>query len=130
MKMNDRRPPGAMGKEDPAGQNEVSLTTEELRQVIGIDTCWKGCCMEGGANAGAIIGTKEKGREVSRETLARAFACDTPEDLMKLAQENGIGLTREQAEMYIAGREETELSGEQLRQAAGGNGPKGVELPP
>ena len=33
---------------------------------------------------------KIKGNKISKEMLSKAMACDTPEELVKLAQENGV----------------------------------------
>ncbi len=63
---------------------------------------------------------KINGNEIPKEVMAKAITCETPEELMKLAEEQGITLTVEQAEAYLAEMEEIDLDSEQLRQAAGG----------
>ena len=63
---------------------------------------------------------KFDGKEISREVLAEAMRCDSPEALVKLAKEHGIELTVEEAEAYLSEMEDIELDSEMLKQAAGG----------
>ena len=63
---------------------------------------------------------KIDGNEISKEALAKAMLCDTPEELVKLAKENGVELTVEQAEAYIAEIEDIDLDSAQLKEVAGG----------
>ena len=63
---------------------------------------------------------KIDGKEISRKVLAEAMKCETPEELMKLAKENGVELTVEQAEAYIAEIEDIDLDSAQLKEVAGG----------
>ncbi|SEH33049.1 hypothetical protein [Selenomonas sp. KH1T6] len=63
---------------------------------------------------------KIDGKEISREVLAEAMRCDTPEALMKLAKEHGIEFTVEEAEAYLSEFDDIELDSEMLKSAAGG----------
>ena len=59
--------------------------------------------------------------KLTREQILKAMACETPEELMKLAKAGGYELTKEEAEVYIAELSDFELDGETLAQAAGGS---------
>ncbi len=59
--------------------------------------------------------------EISRELLAKAQACETAGELMKLAKENGMELTKEEAEAYMAEFSSVELDDEMLKKVAGGD---------
>ncbi len=63
---------------------------------------------------------KIKGQEISKEVLTKAMLCDTPEELLKLAQENGVELTKEEAEAYLTEMEDIDLDSAQMKQVAGG----------
>ncbi len=63
---------------------------------------------------------KINGSEISKEVLAKAMACDTPEELVKLAKENGIELTMQEAEAYLTEMEDIDLDSSQMKQVAGG----------
>ena len=63
---------------------------------------------------------KIDGKEISKELIAKAMQCDTPEELVKLAKTEGIEMTVEQAEAYLSEMEEIDLSSEQMKQVAGG----------
>ncbi len=63
---------------------------------------------------------KINGNEVSKELLAKAMSCETPEELEKLAKEAGVELSEEQAKAFLAELDEIDLDLEQMRQAAGG----------
>ncbi len=65
---------------------------------------------------------KIDGNEISKETLAKALLCDTPEDLIRLAKENGVELTKEEAEAYLFEMEDSDLDSEQMKKVAGGSG--------
>ena len=64
---------------------------------------------------------KIDGKEISKELIAKAMQCDTPEELVKLAKTEGIEMTVEQAEAYLSEMEEIDLSSEQMKQVAGGS---------
>ena len=59
--------------------------------------------------------------KLTREQILKAMACETPEELMKLAKAGGYELTKDEAEAYIAELSDFELDGETLAQAAGGS---------
>ena len=63
---------------------------------------------------------KIDGNEVSKEMLEKAMQCDTPEELVKLAKENGVELTKEEAEAYLTEMEDIDLDSAQMKQVAGG----------
>ena len=63
--------------------------------------------------------------QITKELMAKAMACDTPEELVKLAKENGVELTVEQAEAYIAEMEDIDLDTAQMKKVAGGAGKTG-----
>ena len=65
---------------------------------------------------------KIDGNEVSKEMLEKAMQCDTPEELVKLAKENGIELTKEEAEAYLSEMEDIDLDSSQMKMVAGGKG--------
>ncbi len=58
--------------------------------------------------------------EISKEMLAKAMQCETVDDLLALAKEKGVNLTKEEAEAYLAEMDDMELDSEQLRKVAGG----------
>ena len=58
--------------------------------------------------------------EITKEMLEKAMQCNTVEDLIALAKTEGIELTKEEAEAYLAERSDVELEGEILKQVAGG----------
>ena len=58
--------------------------------------------------------------KLSKETIEKAMACKTAEELMKLAAEEGIDLTKDEAEAYLSEMEEVELTDAELKKAAGG----------
>ena len=49
---------------------------------------------------------------VTKEQIQKAMACETAEELMELAKEVGIELTKEEAEAYMAELEDFELDGD------------------
>ena len=62
---------------------------------------------------------------MTREMMAKAMACETPEELMALARENGAELTMEQAKAYLAEIEKLDgnFSDEDMAKVAGGGAP-------
>ena len=62
------------------------------------------------------------GNEISKEVLSKAMLCDTPEELVKLAKENGVELTAKEAEAYLSEIEDIDLDSAQLKEVAGGYG--------
>ena len=58
--------------------------------------------------------------ELTKEQIAKAMSCETVEELMELAKTEGVELTKEEAEAYLAEMEDVELDEEVLKQVAGG----------
>ena len=58
--------------------------------------------------------------ELTKEQIQKAMACKTAEELMALAKAEGIELTKEEAETYMAEMEDIELDEETLAKVAGG----------
>lgn len=56
----------------------------------------------------------------TKEQIAKAAKCKTPEELIELAKKGGIELTKEQAEAYIAELANYELDEAELEKIAGG----------
>ena len=61
-----------------------------------------------------------EGNELTKEQIAKAMSCETAEELMELAKTIGVELTKEEAEAYMAEREDGELDSDALKQVAGG----------
>ncbi len=59
--------------------------------------------------------------ELTKEQIVKAMSCETAEELMELAKAEGIELTKEEADAYMAEIEDMELDGEVLKQVAGGD---------
>ena len=57
---------------------------------------------------------------VTKEQIEKAMACETAEELMELAKEVGIELTKEEAEAYMAEMADVELDSDALKNVAGG----------
>ena len=66
---------------------------------------------------------KLNGNEISKDFVAKAMACDTPEALVALAKESGVELSKEEAAAYLSEMEDVDLDFEHLRKVAGGYGP-------
>lgn len=62
-----------------------------------------------------------KGKEITKEMLEKAQQCESAQELLKLAEENGIELSVEEAEAFIDELADLELDEETLNQAAGGH---------
>ena len=60
------------------------------------------------------------GKEITRELMEKAAKCQTKEELLALAKENGIELTAEQAEAYLAERQDGEIADAEMDAVAGG----------
>ena len=65
--------------------------------------------------------------ELTKEQIAKAMACETVEELMELAKAEGVELTKEEAEAYMAEMEDIELDEKTLKNVAGGKVCYGVE---
>ncbi len=64
---------------------------------------------------------KLNGKEFPKELMVLALLCDTPEELMKLAENNNLELTREQAEAYISDLDAVDLDTVQMNRIANGS---------
>ena len=58
--------------------------------------------------------------ELTKAQIAKAMSCETVEELMELAKAEGIELTKEEAEAYMAEMEDVELDSDALKNVAGG----------
>ena len=58
--------------------------------------------------------------ELTKEQIEKAMQCETAEDLMALAKSEGIELTKEEAEAYLAELTDLELDEAMLKNVAGG----------
>ena len=59
---------------------------------------------------------------LTKEQIALASKCQTPEEFIELAKEAGIELTKEEAQAYLDELENMELDKETLDKVAGGDG--------
>ena len=57
---------------------------------------------------------------LTEEQIEKAMACETPEELIALAKEEGVELTLEQAKAYFEELENVELDEKALDKVAGG----------
>ena len=58
--------------------------------------------------------------ELTKEMIDKAMQCETAEDLIALAKSEGIELTKEEAEAYLAELDDFELDDAMLKNVAGG----------
>ena len=58
--------------------------------------------------------------KITRDMLEKAEQCKTADDLVALAKANGITLTKEEADAYLAEMDNMELDEEALDKVAGG----------
>ena len=58
--------------------------------------------------------------ELTKEQIQKAMACETAEELMELAKAEGVELTKEEAEAYMAEMADVELDSDALKNVAGG----------
>ena len=59
-------------------------------------------------------------RELTKAQIEKAMACKTSEELLAAAKAEGVELTKEEADAYMAELADVELDEEQLRDVAGG----------
>ena len=59
--------------------------------------------------------------EITKEMFAKAMQCETADELIALAKAEGITLTKEEAEAYLAELEDFELDEGMLKNVAGGH---------
>ena len=58
--------------------------------------------------------------ELTKEQVIKAMQCKTAEELMDLAKAEGLEMTKEEAETYMAEMADFELDGDNLKNIAGG----------
>ncbi len=58
--------------------------------------------------------------ELTKEQVMKAMQCKTADELKALAKAEGVDITKEEAEAYMAELADVELDGEQLKKVAGG----------
>ena len=58
--------------------------------------------------------------EITKEMLEKAMNCKSAEELMALAKSEGIELTKDEAEAYLAELADVELDGKEMKNVAGG----------
>ena len=58
--------------------------------------------------------------ELTKEQIQKAMACESVEELMELAKSEGVELTKEEADAYMAELDDIELNEEELKKVAGG----------
>jgi predicted DNA-binding protein len=58
--------------------------------------------------------------EISKEMIEKAMQCETAEDLIAYAKTEGVELTKEEAEAYMAELEDFKLDEENIKRIAGG----------
>ena len=58
--------------------------------------------------------------KIPQELLEKAMKCETPEELLRLAKENGVALTKDEAEAFLAEGGTVDLSDEDMAKVAGG----------
>ena len=59
--------------------------------------------------------------ELTKEMIEKAMQCKTAEDLMALAKAEGVAITKDEAEAYMAELADVELDGAALKKIAGGD---------
>ena len=60
-------------------------------------------------------------KTLTQEQIEKAMACKTADELLALAKAEGIDLTKDEAEAYMAETADAELTGAELERAAGGS---------
>ena len=60
------------------------------------------------------------GKKISREVLEKLAKCQSEEEVIALAKENGVEMTAEQAKAFMGEVENFELNEEDLKKVAGG----------
>ena len=58
--------------------------------------------------------------ELTKEMIEKAMQCETADELIALAKSEGMELTKEEAEAYLAELDDFELDDAMLRNVAGG----------
>ena len=60
--------------------------------------------------------------ELTKEMIEKAMQCETADELIALAKSEGVELTKEEAEAYLAELDDFELDNSMLKNVAGGDG--------
>jgi len=60
-------------------------------------------------------------KEITKEMIEKAMQCETAEDLIAYAKTEGVGLTKDEAEAYMAELSDVELDDRALKGVAGGS---------
>ena len=58
--------------------------------------------------------------EITKEQIAKAIQCKSTEELISFAKSEGIDITKEEAEAYLAELADVELNEDTLKKVAGG----------
>ena len=58
--------------------------------------------------------------ELSKELIAKAMQCESADELIEITKAEGVNLTQDEAEAYMAELEDFELDDSDLKQVAGG----------
>ena len=58
--------------------------------------------------------------ELTKEMIEKAMQCKDADELIALAKSEGVELTKEEAEAYLAEMDDVELEAEALKKVAGG----------
>ena len=58
--------------------------------------------------------------ELAQEMIQKALQCNTAEDLIAYAKAEGLDITKDEAEAYMAELADVELDGNELTKIAGG----------
>ena len=58
--------------------------------------------------------------EITKEMVEKVMQCETADELIALANSEGIELTKEEAEAYVAELEDFDLDSDVLQKVAGG----------
>ena len=59
-------------------------------------------------------------KEITKEMIVKAMACETPEELREYAKSEGIEISKEEAEAYLAELQDYELDDATIKNVAGG----------
>ena len=68
-------------------------------------------------------------KEITKEMLEKAMQCKTADELMAYAKSEGVDITKDEAEAYLAELSEFELKDGEIKRVAGGMCGNDVECP-
>ena len=60
-------------------------------------------------------------KEITKEQIVKAMQCKTVDELMELAKAEGVAITKDEAEAYMAELADVELEGKELKNVTGGD---------